>query len=369
MIYKIRDSVDVYILKENILMFYFINTRKTFEYKVNDASIKLVALIDGKKSLDELTDIYNEKYGSNVSIESVKKILSFLVSVNVVVEIDKSDKKITNHRYERQINYLSELGLGDMSGIENHEKLINTKFLIFGIGAVGGDIALLLAMLGVKEIILFDHDKVEESDISRHIYFKEKYIGINKVDALKEEIEKICSSTKVSVIVDVLKPETDIESLIDEADFIINSADEPYIGYTSMKISKKCFKYMKPHYIAGGFDIHVMSTGELIIPGVTPCVNCYMKYFKKKLSNWTPENKKVQDSFNEYGGFSSQSLFSASYAVVRILKYICNNEIKSENLTRGEVDFETYKIQYLDVKKDPDCVICGGVQTNETKNS
>ena len=35
MFYKIRDCVDVYTLKDNILMFYFINTRKTYEYKVN----------------------------------------------------------------------------------------------------------------------------------------------------------------------------------------------------------------------------------------------------------------------------------------------------------------------------------------------
>lgn len=112
-----------------------------------------------------------------------------------------------------------------------------------------------------------------------------------------------------------------------------------------------------------------MSTGELIIPGVTPCVNCYMRYFKKKLSNWIPENKKVRDTMNEYGGFASQSLFSASYAVTQIIKYICGSEFESERLTRGEVDFEKYNIQYLDVKKDPECTVCGGGIKNESKDS
>lgn len=360
MIYKIRDCVDVYTLKDNVLMFYFINTRKTYEYKVNDASIKLITMIDGKKNLDELTMTYNDKFESNVSKDSVKKILDFLVSINVVVELDSKNMIEENSRYERQINYLSELSLGNMSGINNNEKIQNTKFVIFGVGAVGGDIAILLAMAGVKNIVLIDHDKVEETDIARHMYFKEKNIGMNKVDALKKELEQINSEINVEAVNIILKPNTDIDNWVSNADFIINSADEPYIGYTSGKIAKKCYELGKPHYIAGGFDIHVMSTGELIIPGVTPCVNCYMRYFKRKLANWTPENKKVVDVYNEYGGFASQSLFSASYAVVQIMKYICGCDFESEKLTRGEVDFANYEIQYLDVERDPNCPVCGG---------
>lgn len=368
MIYKIRDCVDIYTLKDNILMFYFINTRKTYEYKVNDSSVKLVSLIDGKSSLEELTEKYNKKNNSNVSSESVKKILDFLMSINVVVEIDENLIVNMDERFDRQINYLSELSLGERSGIENHERLINTKFLIFGVGSVGGDIAMLLGMAGVKRLILFDHDKVEKSDVSRHMYFKREYIGMNKTDALKKELLLINPEINVDVVNDVLRPDTKIDLLIENSDFIVNTADEPYIGYTSIKISRKCYELNKPHYIGGGFDIHVMSTGELIIPGITPCVNCYMRYFKKKLADWTPENKKVVDVINEYGGFASQSLFSASYAVVQIIKYISGSEFESEKLTRGEVDFEQYKIQYLDVKKDPNCPVCGGGSENETKN-
>ena len=72
---------------------------------------------------------------------------------------------------------------------------------------------------------------------------------------------------------------------------------------------------------------------------------------------------------NEYGGFASQSLFSACYAVTQIIKYICGSEFESERLTRGEVDFEKYNIQYLDVKKDPECPVCGGGIKNESKDS
>ena len=54
-------------------------------------------------------------------------------------------------------------------------------------------------------------------------------------------------------------------------------------GYPSkdMRSCTSCVKYKIAHYIAGGFDAHLASTGELIIPYVTPCVECYAKRLKK----------------------------------------------------------------------------------------
>jgi len=105
-----------------------------------------------------------------------------------------------------------------------------------------------------------------------------------------------------------------------------------------------------------------MSTGELVIPGVTPCSDCYSNYFHKKLEGWTPLPKAVVDTHNEYGGFSAQSLFSASYACMEIIKFICNfTNAKIHFQTRGEMDMEDYSIHYIDIKKDPNCNICGGI--------
>jgi len=368
MVYKIRDSVDVYTIRDDILMFYFINTRKKYEYKVSQASIHLITLINGKRNVHEITEAYNVKYNAHIKTESVQKIIDFLESINVVTEVKPDSLEHENgSRFERQVNFLEELSLGPNSGRENQEKIENCKITIFGVGAVGGDMALLLAMAGVKSLTIVDHDRVEQSDLARHLYFREKYLGLSKVDALSQEIKRINSSISVTAINKPLLPDTDITKLIEDSDFVINTADEPYIGYTSLKISRVCCKYRIPHYIGGGFDIHVMSTGELIIPGKTPCVNCYTRYFKKKLADWQPENKKVVDKHNEYGGLSPESLFSASYGVIQIIKYICGFDFASEKLTRGEVDFENYKFQYLDVKKDPNCPVCGGI-SDETTN-
>lgn len=158
-----------------------------------------------------------------------------------------------------------------------------------------------------------------------------------------------------------MQPTSDIVGLINTATFVINTLDEPYIGYTSSKISRICVKNRIPHYIAGGFDAHLASTGELIIPYVTPCVECYSMHFKEILKDWKPKKHPVQKRFYEIGGLASMSLFSSSYACIEIIKYLAglintNDCYKG----RGEFLFHNMSLTYLNIKKNPDCPICGG---------
>ena len=368
MIFKIRDSVDIYIIGGNILYFYFMNTRKSYEFKVSQEVIELIKLIDNKRTVSEMIEIYSINTGKFVSESSVLKTLTYLEKLNIITQIDaKSDISLGHKdlkRYERQINFLSEFNMGEHSGIMSQSNINKTSIVVFGCGSIGGDIALLLVMAGIKEITLVDYKNVSETDICRHLFYKSDYIGIPKVTALKNELTMINSDINVRTMNIRIEPSTDIETLIKEADFIVNTMDEPYIGYTSLKISRVCVAYEKPHYIGGGFDIHLMSTGELIIPGKTPCVDCYTKHFKRKLANWTPENKKNIDIINEYGGFSSQALFSASFASMQIIKFICDFEDDSiYNTTRGEMDFDTYQLDFLDVERDKDCITCGRIKS------
>lgn len=368
-IYKIRDSVDVYTIQDEILYFYFINTRVSKEYRVSKETIALVQLIDGCLTISQLAEKYEYITSKSVSTDAVQRVLQFLEKENIVTLVGaNSIPSELAARYDRQINFLEELGTGNDSGIRNQTRIQNQTILVFGVGAIGGDITLQLAMAGCINFILFDDALVSKSCKCRHLYYRDQYVGMPKVEALRQEIQYINPAIQVETLPMRLEPKTDISELINRATFIINSADEPYIGFTSLKISRECCHQRKPHYIAGGFDIHCMSTGELIVPGLTPCSDCYSNYFHKKLGEWKPISKTVVDTYNEYGGFSSQSLFSASFASMEIIKFLCGfMDQQTHFQTRGEVDIENYSIHYMDVKRDPHCKICGGI-TYETQN-
>lgn len=368
-VFKIKDSVDLFLSNETYIMAYYMNTRRRKSFKVNAETVNLLETIDGQKNVSEIKKIMKTKY--DVNPDFVEKVLETMQRNRIITEVynnlDIIICKKDQERYTRQINYFSEFLGSEKDGLLAQKKLFDSRIIIFGIGAVGGDIAIELAMAGVGNIVLFDFDGVEESDESRHMYYKKKYIGMKKVDALAEELRKINSDLKVEVVCESMKPESNVEKLILSADFIVNTMDEPYIGYTASKISRICVKHKIAHYIAGGFDAHLASTGELIIPYVTPCVECYAEHFKETLKDWKPQKHPVKTRYREIGGLSALSLFSSSYACIEIIKYIAGLVLMENSYKiRGEFLFHDMSLTYLNVEKNPKCPVCGGVFVNES---
>ena len=363
-IFKIRDGVDLYLNNNDMLTIYFMNTRLRKQFKVSEVIVKIVELIDGEKSIINIHNELEKEMNVKIDIENIITVFKKLTQLNVIVEKKNNYEDINLiNRYDRQINFFGDFINGSEESIKAQQKLRESKVLIFGCGAIGGDIAIQLAMCGVENFILYDYDVVEESDISRHMYFKREYIGMKKIYALENYLYTINKNIKVTKVDDVLTPEKNVENLIDSASFVINTADEPYIGYTSMKISRYCTKINKAHFIGGGFDAHLASSGELIIPGITPCVDCYAQHFKEVLAGWKPKEHPIKDRYLEIGGMSNLSLFSASYAVIEIVKCICGLiDVKEYKNTRGEFLFHTMDITYLDVVRDKDCKVCGEIK-------
>ncbi|WP_120946116.1 hypothetical protein [Helicobacter labacensis] len=59
-----------------------------------------------------------------------------------------------------------------------------------------------------------------------------------KVESLKRKLLEIDKRARITCIHQPVSVHTDMDLWIQEADFLINTLNEPYIGYTSAKISK-----------------------------------------------------------------------------------------------------------------------------------
>lgn len=190
-IYKIKDSVDLFLSNESYILAYFMNTRQRKSFRVNKEAVHLLEYIDGTRNLAEIKEIMQNRY--NIVSEYVNNTIKTMESAHIITKVNKNHNILSKdelQRYSRQINYFGEFLESEEKGIEAQKNIINSTIIIFGIGAVGGSIAIELAMAGVGKIILYDFDKVEVSDACRHMYFKEKYINANKTVALKKNWKK-----------------------------------------------------------------------------------------------------------------------------------------------------------------------------------
>ena len=60
---------------------------------------------------------------------------------------------------------------------------------VIGAGGVGSWTALLLAKMGCQDITVYDMDEVEDHNVASQFY-SEDQLGMNKLDALKENVKK-----------------------------------------------------------------------------------------------------------------------------------------------------------------------------------
>ena len=368
--YKLKDSVDMFLEEMDnvcIIQFYKINTRQSVYIESSSNLIACIKELDGCKSLDEISEI------CNFSIGSIIKFIDFLNKKGLIIESTKDS--INDERYIRQIAYFDDVD-SKYNGKEAQEILESKKVVIFGIGSVGSSIAIILARMGIMNFVFIDYKKVNKSHIIKHLYCNEKNLEFDKTQALKEYILKINSKINIEIYNEKILPNTELKNLIPkDSNMVINTADEPYIGHTSMKIGRFCWANDIAFYVGGGFDAHSMSTGEMIIPHITPCIDCYVASFRIALKDYKPKyivktikQEKTQSDIimGGSGSIAANSLFSASFACMRIIYYFL--EIKSNFTKRGEYLIDKGKIIWVtESKKQENCQICNGAKDINAK--
>lgn len=96
---------------------------------------------------------------------------------------------------------------------------------IVGLGGLGSNVAIMLARIGVGQIHIIDFDVVDITNLNRQQYFLE-HIGMNKTDALKQQIFKI--NPYIDIITDCVKvTEQNIKQLLYKNDIICEALDDP----------------------------------------------------------------------------------------------------------------------------------------------
>ncbi len=74
--------------------------------------------------------------------------------------------------------------------------LLESNFLVIGVGAIGRQVAMILATMNAVALTIYDPDKVEEVNLGAQGYHEDQ-VGLYKVDALGETIEVVNSDVTV----------------------------------------------------------------------------------------------------------------------------------------------------------------------------
>jgi adenylyltransferase/sulfurtransferase len=166
-------------------------------------------------------------------------------------------------RYSRQILFPG-------IGLNGQKRLLNSRALIVGCGALGSSHAELLARAGVGFLRIVDRDFVEESNLQRQTMFTESDAEnrLPKAVAAANHIKQINSDVVVeAVVADVNN--SNIERLIDTCDVVLDGTDNFSTRYL---LNDACVKH-KVNWIYGA-AVASYGVTMTILPHQTACLRC-----------------------------------------------------------------------------------------------
>jgi molybdopterin-synthase adenylyltransferase len=168
-----------------------------------------------------------------------------------------------NERYSRQILF------GDI-GKAGQEKLLASRVLIVGCGALGAAHAEMLSRAGVGNLRIVDRDFVEFTNLQRQTLFKESDAAERtpKAIAAKTRIAEINAEIDVEAIVADVN-NSNVESFLEGCDLVLDGTDNFQVRYL---LNDACVK--KGTTWIYGAAVSSYGTTMTIIPDQTPCLRC-----------------------------------------------------------------------------------------------
>lgn len=169
-------------------------------------------------------------------------------------------------RYVRQMRY-------PPFGEEGQRRLVQSRVLVCGCGALGSVAANLLVRAGVGLVRIVDRDFVETSNLQRQVLFDERDVAdrLPKAVAAAEKLRKVNSQVEVeSVVADV--DHNNIAKLCEGVDAVVDGTDN---FETRFLVNDFAVQENLPWVYGGcvGAEGQTMT----ILPGETPCLRCLMR--------------------------------------------------------------------------------------------
>ncbi len=217
-------------------------------------------------------------------------------------------------------------------------KISRMKIGIVGLGSVGSIVSENLARIGIENIILIDHDKIEEHNLDRLLYATRKDIGKFKADFFKEKILKhsVNEKIKVKAIIQPIQTQSAFRSVLD-CDIIFSCVDKPlardvlnHIAYAylipvidgGIAVSKRHDKFFDARW-----GCHIVTYGH-------KCMLCRKQYTTSDVSmelDGSLDNPSYIEYLHSKRGFGNANIFPFSQNLSSLEVLMMLHFILSEN--------------------------------------
>ena len=243
---------------------------------------------------------------------------------------------MNREKYSRQI-------LFPPIGAEGQAKLLESKAVILGCGALGTAQANALARAGVGTLRVVDRDFVEESNLQRQILYDEAdaWQRLPKAIAAARKLKQINSEVQVEGVVEDVD-NRNIEELVAGFQVVLDATDNFEARYLVNDVSVK----LALPWIYGAV-VASYGTTMTILPGSTPCLACVFPS--------PPEG--TYDTCDTVGVIGPAVSWVAAIQVTEALKILLGRQSELHGAMLA-YDVWTNQFQQVRPRRDPQCRVC-----------
>jgi adenylyltransferase/sulfurtransferase len=228
-------------------------------------------------------------------------------------------------------------------GMSGQKRLKNAKVLVVGAGGLGSPALLYLAAAGVGTLGVIDFDVVDESNLQRQIIHGQSDIGRPKALSARDSIKEVNPYVNVIVHEEALTTDNVME-IFSGYDLIVDGTDNFATRYM---VNDACVLLAKP-YVWGSiyrFD----GQASVFWADYGPCYRCLYP---------EPPPPGMVPSCAEGGVLGVLCASIGSIQVTEAIKLLTGI---GDPLVGRLMVYDALEMNYrsLNIKKDPDCPICG----------
>ncbi len=150
----------------------------------------------------------------------------------------------------------------------DQSRIAKCRLLVVGAGALGNEILKNAALLGFRDVVIVDFDRIEESNLSRTILYRDQDIGEFKADAAAKAYRSLASNARVQPLVANIVHGCGL-GLFEWCDVILAGLDN---REARLWINRSAWKMNRP-WIDGAIE-GINGVVRAFLPGTPPCYEC-----------------------------------------------------------------------------------------------
>src|SRR6202142_2527052 len=150
----------------------------------------------------------------------------------------------------------------------DQSKIASCRLLVVGAGALGNEILKNAALLGFRQVVVVDLDRIEESNLSRTVLYRDQDVGEFKSDAAAKAYRALAADAQGQPLVANIVNECGL-GLFEWSDVILAGLDN---REARLWINRSAWKMNRP-WIDGAIE-GINGVVRVFLPGVPPCYEC-----------------------------------------------------------------------------------------------